>query len=263
MANVREIFETLNEFAPVSMKMDFDNVGFLVGEADREVRTVLLSLDITDEVIEEATALGAELIVSHHPLFFSLKTVTDEDATGRKLLKLIKSGISVICMHTNLDAAEGGVNDVLAKKVGIAIPELLTIEGYDESGRPYCIGRFGEIGEEMSFADYLNYIKTTLSCNGLRYVSSGKRVNKVAVMGGSGGSEIQLAIKKGCDTYITSDIKYHQFIEAKEAGINIIDAGHFCTENVVIPVLESYLKNKFSTVGFVKSSRHTQTEMFF
>ena len=262
MAKVREIFEKLNELAPVSMKMDFYNVGFLVGEAEHEVTTVLVSLDITDDVVDEAEKLGAQLIVAHHPMFFSLKTVTDEDASGRRIVRLIKGGISAIWMHTNLDAAEGGVNDALAKKAGIVKAELLNVDGYDESGVPYGIGRCGELKETVDFEQYLSYIKDSLNCNGLRYVSAGKKVKRVAVLGGSGGGELALAVKNGCDTFVTADVKYHQFIDAKEAGVNIIDAGHFCTENVVIPELKKYIEANFNNVDVLISDRHKQIEQF-
>lgn len=263
MVKVNDIFQKLNELAPVSMKMDFDNVGLLVGEAGREVRRVIVSLDITDDVIDEAASIGAELIVSHHPLFFSLKSVTDADGAGGKIIKLIKNGIAAICMHTNLDAAAGGVNDALAARAGIKSPELLTVDGYDESGEPYCIGRYGDLREEMSLDAYLEYIKNSLGCGGLRYVSAGKKARRVAVMGGSGGDCIHLAAEKGCDTYVTADVKYHQFIEAKEAGINIIDAGHFCTENVVVPMLADFLGTNFPSLKTVISTVHAQTEKFF
>lgn len=263
MTAVKDIFGFLNDMAPVKTKMDFDNVGILVGHSENKVNKVLTALDITDDVIDEAIEKGADLIVSHHPMFFSLKSVSDADPVGRRILKMISNGISAICMHTNLDAAEGGVNDVLAEKAGIKEPEMLTIDGYDESGKPYCIGRFGEIEEETEFSDYLGFIKKQLNCGGLRYCYGGKKVKRVAVMGGSGGSEIELAVKNGCDTFVTADVKYHQFLDARDVGINIIDADHFCTENVIIPVLAEKTQNKFSEIDVFVSKKHRQTICFF
>ena len=121
MATVKEICDYLNKIAPFYMKMDFDNVGFLAGFRDAEVSRVLTALDITGEVIAEAEELGAELIVSHHPLIFHpVKSVTDGDPLGRKLIRLLRGGMSAICLHTNLDAAEGGVNDALMESLGCA-----------------------------------------------------------------------------------------------------------------------------------------------
>jgi len=263
MIKVNDVYKFLDSLAPVGMKMDFDNVGLLVGKPDSVVSRIITALDITDEVIEEAVDLKADLIVAHHPLFFSLKTVTDDDNTGRKIIKLIENGISAICMHTNLDAAEDGVNDALAKKLGLRVPELLTVDGYDEAGKPYCIGRYGEIENEIEFSAFMAFVKSQLGCNGVRYHSAGKPVKRIAVMGGSGGSEITSVLKKNCDTYVTADVKYHQFLDAKDAGINIIDADHFCTENVIIPVIAEKLAAKFSDVEIKISEAHHQTVKFF
>ena len=120
MTTVNDVYEYLVSIAPVEMKMDFDNVGFLVGRGDSEASDILISLDITADVVSEALDTGAKLIVSHHPLFFSLKSVTDADPTGKKIVRMLSGGLSAICMHTNLDAALGGVNDALALAAGIS-----------------------------------------------------------------------------------------------------------------------------------------------
>ncbi len=263
MATVNDIFELLNKFAPVERKMDFDNVGFLVGSGETEVSKILVALDITDEVVQEAVDVGAQLIVSHHPLFFSLKSVNDSDATGRKIVKLISNGISAICMHTNLDAADGGVNDALACTVGLNDMEILVPEGTDSNGIEYCCGRVGVLRRPVEMAKYLETVKKGLNTNGLRYYDSGNPVNKVAVVGGSGGSYLEQAYAIGCDTIITADVKYDVFLRAKELGMNIIDGDHFCTENVVVPVLRRLLEFSFSDIETVISEKHRQTVSFF
>ena len=162
MAKVSEIFEKLALRAPVELKMGFDNVGHLAGRGDREARRVLVTLDITDAVIAEAKALGAELIVSHHPLTFEgLKAVTEADMTGRKFLAIIEAGMSAICMHTNLDAAAGGVNDALAEAIGARVTGILNAEE--------GISRLCELPEELPFRDFLNKVKTAVGGLGLRY----------------------------------------------------------------------------------------------
>ena len=261
MVTVNDVFNTLAKMAPPEAKMDFDNVGLLVGKTAEEVLRVLISLDITDAVIEEAVKAGAQLIVSHHPLFFSLKSVTDGDRTGRKIVKLLSNGMSAICMHTNLDAARGGVNDALAEKAGILKPELLAVEGVLPSGEAFSYGRFGELAAECTFSEYLEFIKKSLKSNGLRYCG-GKPVKKVAVLGGSGGDYMHHAINQGCDTFITSDIKYDVFLEAKELGLNLIDADHFCTENVVTEVLLKLLRREFPKLDVEISRQHAQTAQF-
>lgn len=255
MVTVRDILLKLDEVAPISLKMDFDNVGHLVGSKESAVTRVMLALDITDAVIDEAVSERVQLIVSHHPLFFGLKNVVDDDLIGRKIIKLIKNNISAVCMHTNLDAAEGGVNTCLAKAAGITAPIPL----YD---KPDNIGYYGELEVPMNFNEYLQFIKTAINTNGLRYVSSGEMVRRVAVLGGSGGDDLERAVELGCDTFITADLKYHKFIQAKEYGINLIDGDHFCTENVVIPALENRIIENFPEVQTIISKNHIQTVQF-
>ena len=254
MPTVHDIFRRICTWAPLELQMDFDNSGFLVGRGDREVRRVLLSLDITQAVIEEAAALGAELIVSHHPLIFQpLKSLTFE-GPGKKALLLAEKGISAVSMHTNLDIAENGVNDVLIRLLG-ALPEA----ALDDQG---C-GRVGTLPEPLPMKEFLRLCKDRLQANGLRYVDSGRPVFRLAVLGGAGGDDLQEALDRGCDTFVTADVKYHVFLDASEQGINLIDADHFCTENPVIPVLASRLSDAFPDVSFHVSKKHGQVVSFF
>lgn len=264
MTTVKDIFDCLNKLAPVELKMDFDNVGILVGSEKSPVTKCLVALDITDEVIDEAIAIGANLIVSHHPVIFNeLKSVLAEDLTGGKLIKLIKNDISAICMHTNLDIAEGGVNDALMSAIGGTVSGYLEPCGTDADGNKVGCGRVGELPDAIDFNKFLAVCKNALSVNGLRYHNAGLPVKKLAVMGGSGGSCIALAKACGCDTYVTSDIKYNGFLDAKELGINLIDADHFCTENVIVPVLQEKLNAEFPEISFSISEMHKQTAQFF
>lgn len=249
MTTANNIYKHLCDIAPLELQMGFDNSGFLFGRYDAPVSKVLLSLDITEKVIAEAIELGSELIISHHPLIFSpIKNITDD-----KLLKLAENSIAVICMHTNLDIANGGVNDVLIELLGANGNEIL-----DESG---C-GRIGYLEESMELIDFLFLCKNKLSANGLRYYSAGRPVHKLAVMGGAGGDSLVDAFSKGCDTYVTSDIKYNRFLEAADMGINLIDAGHFCTENPVIFRLRNSLAAAFPDTDFFISKVHGQLISF-
>ena len=254
MPNVQEIFEILAAWAPLELQMDFDNSGFLVGRKEKPVCRALLSLDITDDVISEALEKGADLIISHHPLIFHpLKALTGE-GPGRKALRLAENGLAAICMHTNLDIADGGVNDVLIRLLG-AEPE----GAVDAVG---C-GRIGTLPEPMALKDFLALCKARLHSKGLRYVDGGRPVRRLGVLGGAGGDELRDALAKGCDTYVTADVKYHVFLEAAEEGINLIDADHFCTEDPVIPVLARRLREACPTVEFLVSERHGQVISFF
>ena len=267
MTKVNDIYEFIKTIAPEEMALDTDNVGFLVGSGDAAVTGILVCLDITCDVITEAIEIGAELIVAHHPLFFSLKTVTDTDITGRKVVRLLSGGISAICMHTNLDAARGGVNDALAVAVGIADEnreaEPLSDKVTLPSGEIVSLGRVGYLKEPCSMTDYLGRLKKALGVNGLRYYDTGKDVHKIAISSGAGGDEWGNAVKSGCDTFITADIKYHMFLEAKELGINIIDGGHFSTENLVTEVLLCKLSEVFPNVKVTAAKALDQTINFF
>ena len=262
MATVNDVLAFLNRKAPMSSKLEWDNVGLLAGFAGNEVKRILVALDITDEVAAEAVAKGADLIVSHHPIFFSLKRAADDDLQGRKVVTLLRNGISAICMHTNLDAAEGGVNDALAERLGLEKIELLSVEGVSDEGRPYGIGRIGELGNETQMADFLPFVKRALCANGLRYHDAQRPVRRVAVVGGSGAGDMGTALEKGCDTFVTADIKYNAFLDAKELGLNLIDADHFCTENVVCAPLAQWLGEEFEGVTVEISSVHAQTVKF-
>ena len=263
MISVNDVYEYLNSIAPIEMKMDFDNVGFLVGTAAGDASKILVSLDITQDVISEALDIGAGLIVSHHPLFFSLKSVTDTDIIGRKIVRLLSGGMSAICMHTNLDAAKDGVNDALAAAAGIVSPSLLSENGHLPSGEAFSYGRVGYLEKPRKLSEYLDMLKYALNTNGLRYHDAGKDVYKVATVGGSGGGDLHHAVAHGCDTFVTADIKYDIFLEAKELGINIIDGDHFCTENLVTGVLIEKLRQAFSHADVFVSERHKQVAEYY
>ncbi|MBE7017360.1 MAG: Nif3-like dinuclear metal center hexameric protein [Ruminococcaceae bacterium] len=263
MVKVRDIRDFYDSIAPFYMKYDFDNIGILVGFPENAVKKVLVALDITDDVIEEAINYGAELIVSHHPLIFEpLKRITFDDIKGRKIIKMIQNGISAICLHTNMDSASGGVNDALMSALGVKNPEILCPHGNHPDGAPYGISRIGCLEKAYELNDYLSLIKTNLSANGLRYVSGGKNVYKIACCGGAGAGDMFKAVEMGCDTYVTSDLKYDHFLTAKEMGLNLIDADHFCTENVIVTVLRDKLLEKWPDLNVQISKVHKQTIQF-
>lgn len=260
MAAVKEIYEVLNLWAPFGIQMDFDNAGFLVGRKNREVKKILVSLDITAEVAREAVEWGAQLVVSHHPVIFHpVKSVTDEDSTGRTLLELVEGGVGAICAHTNLDAAQGGVNDCLAQALQLSHVGQLHQDGVLPDGVPYGIGRVGLAHREgLSAGEYAAYVKEQLKAASVRYVDSGRPVSKVAVGGGSCGSMLEDALTSGCDTFVTADVKYDTFLLAKALGINLMDAGHFATENVVCPSLVGFLMEGFPEVEVRLSQCHRE-----
>lgn len=256
MTRANDILNFLETVAPSDLKMEWDNVGLLCGRADQEVRKVLVALDPFPHVCEEAAEMGADLLVTHHPLIFQpLSAVTDGTTAGRAVMQLITHGIAAINAHTNLDCADGGVNDTLAEVLGLsAIQKVPT----DAQG----LLRQGEIGTQ-DLGTFLNHIKDTLYCQGLRYVDGRKPVNRVAVGGGACGSEMEAVLLAGCDTFVTADVKYNQFCDAKELGINLIDAGHFPTENPVVSRLAAKLQAAFPEIQVVLSKKHTDCVKFY
>lgn len=263
MATVGDILKLVETLAPRSMKMDWDNVGLLCGSKTRGVTKVLIALDPFEGVCKEAAEMGAELIVTHHPLIFSpIKNVTDETSIGRSIQLLCRSGISAINAHTNLDCAPGGVNDVLARKLGLTDIRVIRPSGIDENGREWGLLRCGSV-KEQRLEDFLPNVKEALGCRGLRYVNGGKAVKKVAVGGGSCADGMLEALDAGCDTFVTADVKYNQFWDAHDLGLNLIDAGHFTTENPVTGYLLEKLSAAFPKVAFTVSQTHRDCMEFF
>lgn len=264
MTTVQNILDFLETLAPGYMKMDWDNVGLLCGSADTEVTKILVALDPFTHVCEEAAEVGAQLLVTHHPLIFhATKSITDQNGLGKSILCLIKNGICAVNAHTNLDCAPGGVNDTLAAKLGLADIQVLSPSGETEIGKPWGLLRCGYVDNTQSLEEFLALIKGRLGCTGLRYVDGGKPVLKVAVGGGSCGDCIAEANAAGCDTFVTADVKYNQFWDAKELGINLIDAGHFYTENPVVAVLAEKLQTAFPDICVKISEKHSDCMKFY
>ena len=263
MATVNDILKYMETLAPRSMKMDWDNVGLLCGSRSTEVTKVLVALDPFEHVCDEAAAFGAELIVTHHPLIFSApKAITDDDSVGRSIMKLIRSGIAAINAHTNLDCAPGGVNDVLAMTLRLDEISVINPNGVDEEGRPWGLLRQG-VAIPQPLESYLEHVKFALECQGLRYVDGGQPVHRVAVGGGACAGALREVKAAGCDTFVTADAKYNQFWDAKELGINLIDAGHFHTENPVVPQLAAKLQDAFPEITVKIAENHSDCMKFY
>ncbi|MCI9352915.1 MAG: Nif3-like dinuclear metal center hexameric protein [Lawsonibacter sp.] len=260
MSTSIDIIQCIDAFAPFDTQWSFDNSGFLVGRREQEVTKLLVALDITREVVAEAARWGAELIVAHHPVIFDpVKQITDATPVGQILLELIENKIAAICTHTNLDAALGGVNDCLAEALELTEIGQLCQEGVDVRGRPYGIGRVGTVHRPgLSAREYAAFVKEKLGSACVRVVSGGKPVRKVAVGGGACGSMMEDVIAQGCDTFVTSDLKYNQFLDAKALGLNLLDAGHFPTENVVCAPMARWLSEAFPKVEVRLSEVHEE-----
>ena len=259
MPTVKQIEQALFQLAPKEGAMSWDNVGLLLGEPEQAVTRVLVALDITEDVVDEARAQGCELIVAHHPVmnckWLPVQTVRGDTPQGHLLLNILRGNLSAICMHTNLDAAAGGVNDCLAAALRLEDPGPL--------GDPDGLCRQGSLPAETNLRDFVKQVSQALHCNGVRYADAGIPVRRVAVGGGACDDYIPAAIAAGCDTFVTSDIGYHDFLDARGKGINLIDAGHFPTEDPVCAKLVSYLAEQFPQLTVFKSASHREVIQYF
>ena len=257
MLKVKDIIRELERLAPPSLAEPWDNVGLMVGDKEQRVTTVFVCLDVTSDNVKRAIDCGADLIVSHHPLLFSpVGRIVEQDITGSILRNLIRHDISVYSAHTNLDHAQGGMNDVLAKRLDLTeIRSFTPEEATDAFGKPVdAIGRVGVLPMPMEMEDFVEFVRHTLSCHSIRYVGSpDDAVSKVAVCSGSGGDGIYTAYRSGADVYVTSDVKHHEAQLAFELGINLIDAGHFETENTICSFMTEFLESRFDTLNVIPS----------
>ena len=256
MATVNDILNFVETLAPRELKMDWDNVGLNCGHADRPVHRILVALDPFEHVCREAKEIGADLLVTHHALIWKPGFITDRDTQGRNTLFLIENGIAHINAHTNLDQAPGGVNDVLAARLGLE--DVQIVNPVNGIGLMRC----GSLPEQTLDA-FLSTVREKLGCEGLRYADGGKPVRKVAVGGGSCAGGMLEVLAAGCDTFVTADIKYNQFWDAKDLGLNLIDAGHFHTENPVVSVLAEKIAAAFPKIEVKISETHHDCMKFY
>ena len=231
-----ELYKSLCEAYPEELRCEWDNDGIMCADClDREVKRVLVSLDVTEETVNFACENGFDTVISHHPLVFrSQKALSPLSYTQNKLITLIKNGVGVMSFHTRLDAAKGGVNDVLSALLGL---KNVFVDPTDE------IGRIGYLEKETQLFEFAKSVKGKLSSPFVLY-SGNKTVNKVYVVGGDGKDLIENAINNGCDTIVTGRASYNTAVDACDMGINVIEAGHFYTEN---PVCEA-LKEKIQSI---------------
>lgn len=233
MAKVKDFYGYLNSIAPFETQEDWDNSGMLVGDMNAEVKKAAVVLDITHEEIKKAKAIGADLIISHHPVIFNpIKSVT----RGSVPYELVASSINALCCHTPLDIADGGTNDSLAKLLGI---EVTRTED--------PILRLGTV-EPTTAENLAGKIAKTLNTK-VRYADAGRKIEKIAICTGAGCSLIEAAGE--IDAFITGDASHHNFLDCIQAGITLIAAGHYETEIVVVPVLVKKLQAQFPDIEII------------
>lgn len=237
-ANVADIIKIMEEIAPPTLAEEWDNVGLLLGRRSKIVKKLLLALDVTQEVVNQASSQGADMIITHHPVIFKgLKQLTDAQWQQELMLQLAEHGVAVYSAHTNLDCVSAGVNDVLAQKLKLQESDVLD----SATG----LGRIGTV-QPLALHQFAAFVKEALQADYVTVGDAGKKVHRVAVCGGAGSDLIALALKKGADTLVTGDIKYHEAQNAVFSGLNIIDAGHQPTELPVMDKLADRLSLRFA-----------------
>ena len=240
----KEIVQVIEAAYPREAALDFDNVGLLVGRAEKEVKRVYIALDATD------VEAGADMLITHHPLIFSpLKKVTDEDFVSRRVVKLIQNDISYYAMHTNYDVL--GMAELAEKILGIRDSEVLDIT-MEKDGKPEGIGRIGELEKPMTLEECCVYVKHKLNLGSLKVFGDMQaEVSRLAISPGSGKTAIAAAIAKGADVLVTGDIGHHDGLDAVEQGLAVIDAGHYGTEYIFIDDMRRFLEDKLPVLDVI------------
>lgn len=237
---VKDIYDYLNEIAPFDTAEEWDNCGLNVGSFGKDVKKIYIALDVTNDVLEDAKAFGADLVITHHPLLFSpVSQILSDSLT----YKAVASGMSFIAAHTCLDKAEGGVNHCLADKVGIK--NLKTSENDD-------FLKYGEI-EPCTAEEFAKKIKSALGGT-VSFTDSGKTIKTVALCSGGGGDLVAEAKNMGADAFLTGEAKHHEYLYSKDFGISMFAAGHYETENIVCEYLYNSLNEKFGNTIEIKVS---------
>lgn len=241
--NVSELEKYLNEVFPVESALDYDNVGLIAGDRNKIVTAILVSLDLTDKAIDAAKEMGANVIVTHHPIIFGgIKTLTLDDPTGKTLVKLIQSGISVIACHTNLDLTNEFGNLAIASKLGAEEPKPLT--------GALC-GVVYELPMNMKLKDYCHKVVYDLGSSGVITINNPENtVRKVFVQGGAFDEDsLEAVIKSGVDTVVSGEIKHHICVGLEQMGINTVIAGHSATEQAYLPKIKQMLSEKYPGIS--------------
>lgn len=265
--SILDVARFLEEWAPPSSAQSYDNVGLQVGDPSVEVRVGLLGLDMTPALLDEARTIEASLIITHHPLIFRpLRGVTTQSFTSNLAFRLASSGIALYSIHTNLDAASGGVSFALGRQLGLQDLEFLDLlePGDGDAG----LGAIGRLEPAVALSAFLAHVSERLDVPSLRYAGDpDARVERVAVCGGAGSDFVDRALEAGADVYVTSDVKYHRYFDVLDIEghprMALVDAGHYETEAVTEALLRDELSEKFPSVDWRRTRTRTSPVQSF
>ncbi len=249
-----DLIKPIEEFAPVWEQEKWDNCGFSVGDPNMEVSKALIALDCTEAVVDEAIEMGANIIISHHPLIFGgVKKISPQSEQGRTIIKAVKHNIVIYAAHTNMDKAAGGVSAIMADKLSLAQREILTPDGF---------GIVGALKEELSVEEFVGNVKKVFGVGVVRCSAPlEEKINKVAVCGGSGKSFIAHAMEKGAQVYVTGDITYHDFYAEK--GFMVMDIGHYYSEYSIVDVFANIVSKNFPNFAVSISKRNNNPIYYY
>lgn len=251
------LYKILDDIAPLANQEPWDNSGVQIETAKAEVGTILVALELNESVAREAVSCGADIVITHHPLFFGeVTSLRADDPTGRAAMTLVKSGISAYATHTPFDKAEKGNNACLAEKLGLIECGGLTADG----GSVELIGGVGKMPAAVKLGDFVRYVAKVLGIEGRHIHAVGDSDRLVQIVGfctgaGCDRESIDAAIESGCDVFVTGDVKYHDARYAKDLGLALVDAGHYGTEYIFTENMARLLREKLGTNAMVIESQ--------
>lgn len=260
---IGDVARQLESWAPPQYAESYDNVGLLVGSQHEPLTGILVNLDMTEAVVEEAIAKGCNLIVAHHPIWFgSRKKLVEEDYVSRTLIKAIRNNINLYAIHTNLDNVRHGVNLRMAETLGLIDPQILSPKQPDKPD--VGAGMIGELAETMNPTDFMAHVAQRFHCGGIRYAGPDQdhSIKRVAICGGAGSFLITTAMAAGADAFVTGDITYHNYFDQEDKML-LMDIGHYESEQFTSQLIRSYLSEKFSTFAVHLSETYTNPVRYY
>jgi len=251
---INDFINKFEESYPTSYAFDGDNVGLLVGNRNSEITKVLATCDVDIDVVKEAIDLGANLIVSHHPLMFhGANTMTEDNPEQKAIRLMIEKGISHYAAHTNLDTGKGGINDLMAQMLGMEDTEVVDVVATNERG-VHGYGRMCTLKNPFTLKEMMDKVKAVFGAESLKYTGDlNSKVVKLAVNTGGGAGILEQCINAGCDTFITGDVKYNGYRDALDMGMKIIDIMHYDSEQISKTWFEKWFKENFPDIKVIKS----------
>ncbi|MBL30427.1 MAG: Nif3-like dinuclear metal center hexameric protein [Flavobacteriaceae bacterium] len=258
---IQKVIDAIELWTPTNQSEEFDNVGLIIGNSDNDITGVIVSLDTTEKIIDEAIEKNCNLIVSFHPIIFKgLKKLTSNSYVEKTIIKAIENKVSIYSIHTSLDNHAEGVNYVISKKLGLINTKILIPK---ENNKYIGMGRIGELKKCLNENEFIIYLKDKMKTNLIRHSRFiGKKIKRIAVLGGSGAFGIDKAISQNADAYVTADLKYHNFFEANNK-IVLFDIGHFESEQFTKNLIHNYLSKKFPSFAIVLATTNTNPVNYF